>query len=125
MKRLKEWMSRRKSFKTNCGTSRSSLNVDPLYLEGQKERWQQELQEFEQKRNDLPSAGQKRSSVRRTLATCDEEMERVYNEIVEKEARFQESAHKSQRIRWAGDGLDEEIRILQAGERQGLRSMTR
>ena len=61
--------------------------------------------------NVAKSAGQKKPC-QKDACTCDEEMERVRDEIAEREARFQGLAPKYQRIR-----LDEEIRIL-ASRRQ-------
>ena len=43
-------------------------------------------------------------------------MEKVRGEIADREARFPELAQKSRRIRLEEEDLDEEIRILHAGE---------
>ena len=47
---------------------------------------------------------------------CDEEMEKVRDEITGREAHFQELAQKSRNFRLTADDLEEEIRVLPAGE---------
>ena len=52
---------------------------------------------------------------------CEEELEKVRDETAEREAHFQELAQKSRNFQMAADDLEEEIRVLQAGEeRRGI-----
>ena len=88
-------------------------------VEGPKEKWQQELQDIEQRRNDLlpehqqmQKRSQKLQSLQDTKKQCqkdagkwDEAMERVGDEIAEREARSQELAQTNQRIRSAEKGF--------------------
>ena len=94
------------------------------------EQRKEELQEIEQKWNDLlleHQRMQKKSQKLHSLqdnkkkclkdaGMCEEEMEKVRDEIAEREAHFQELAQKSRNFQMAADDLEEEIRVLQAGE---------
>ena len=88
MKKLDE---QRKRLHKQLRETENFTDMDTLFLEGHKERWQRGLQEIEQKRNDLlleHQKLQKRSPQLQTLqdkkkkclkdaCVCDEEMERV------------------------------------------------
>ena len=68
-------------------------------MDEQKEKWQQELQNIEQKRNDLLQ-GQKRTQRQKDAGKCDGDLERTRDEIAEREVQYQELSHKSQRRSW-------------------------
>ena len=55
----KQLEERKKRLQRQVRDIQKFTDMDTLLLEGQKERWQQELQEIEQKRNDLLSEHQK------------------------------------------------------------------
>ena len=85
-----------------------------MFLERQKEKWKGDLQEIEQKRNELlpgHQRTQKRSqklkkNYLKDACACDEEMVKVRDEINEREARILELAQKSSNCRMeAGQGL--------------------
>ena len=52
-------------------------------------------------------------------------MKKVRDESAKSDARFQELALKSRRIRWEADDLEEEIRILQAGSASVRKAQSR
>ena len=97
---------------------------------GLKESWQQQLQDIEQKRNDLLPEHQraqkrsqkiqciqdkKRNMLKETFA-AEEEMRKVREEINEREDRFQQLSRKVDGRRMATAELEDELRGLQAGE---------
>ena len=105
-------------------------NVDPLFQEdtgksGRKNcmrlsrngriscRSIRKMQEMSQK---LQSLQDKKNRCLKDAGTGDEEMEKISDEITEREAHFQELAQKSRNFRMAADDLEAEIRVLQAGE---------
>ena len=95
-----------------------------------KEEWQQQLQDIEQKRNDLLPEHQrvqkrsqkiqsiqdkKRNMLKETVA-AEEDMRKVRAEVNERELRFHQLSRKVDSIRMATAELEAELRGLQAGE---------
>ena len=56
VERKKKFDEQRKRLQKQLRKIEEFTDMDPVCLEGQKEKWQQDLQEIEQQRND-PSAG--------------------------------------------------------------------
>ena len=98
--------------------------------DGQKEKWKEELQDIEKKRNKLlpehqkmENSSQKMQSLQdkkrhflKDACACDDEMRKVRDEMEERQARFLALSEKSGNCRMAADDLEEEIEGLQAGE---------
>ena len=64
----------------------------------------------------LQSLQHKEKQCQKDAGKCDGDMVRIRDEIAEREVRLQELIQKSQRIHSAEADVDEEIRILQAGD---------
>ena len=64
----------------------------------------------------LQSLQHKKKQCQKDAGKCDGDVVRIRDEIAEREVRLQELFEKSQRIHSAEADLDEEIRILQAGD---------
>ena len=109
-------------------------DLDEMLRDAQKERWKEELQDIEKKRNKLLSEHQnmqKRSPKLQSLqdkkrncfkdaCACEEEMRKLSEEMEERQARFLALSEKSGNCRMAADDLEEEIKDLQAGEKRQL-----
>ena len=125
MKKLtirRSWISRGKGLQKQLREIEKFTDVDQMFRDGQKEKWKGDLQEIEQKRNELLAEHQrmhKRSQKMQSLqdkkkkylkdaCACDEETGKVRDEINEREARFLELAQKSNNCRMADD-LEEEM----------------
>ena len=84
-------------------------DMDQMFRDGQKEKWKEEPQEIDKKRNKLlpehqkmqrrsqkmQSLQHKKRDVLKDACSCDDEMRKVRNEINEREARFLELAEES------------------------------
>ena len=89
-------------------------DLEQCVVDGQKENWQQELQE--KRSQQLQSLQHKKQQCQKDAGKCDGDMVRITDEIAEREVRLQELVQKSQRIHPAEADPDEEIRVLQAGD---------
>ena len=73
----KQLEERKKRLQRQVRDIQKFTDMDTLLLEGQKERWQQELQEIEQKRNDLLPEHQKMQKRSQKLHSLQDKKEEV------------------------------------------------
>ena len=109
------------------------LDMPQATQETLREKWQQELQDIEQRRNDLLPEHQqmqmrspklqslhyqKKKQCQKDLGNWAGDSERIRNEIEESHAQIEELGQQIQKVSMADVELDEEIRNLQAGDGQ-------
>ena len=104
--------------------------MSEMLWDGQKEKWKEALQEIDRKKTELlpehqkmhwrsqklQSLQDKKRNYLKDACACEEEMQKLSEEMEERQARVQALSEKLGNCRMAADGLEEDTKDLQAGE---------
>ena len=104
-------------------------DMDQMFWDGQREKWKEELQEIEQKRNELlpehqrmQKRSQKMQSLKDKKKNCLKDTVRVMKRCARSEMKSMKRGTFSwSNWRMAADDLEDEIRGMQAGEERRVR----
>ena len=94
------WTSRAGGCRNSFGRLRNSRTMDQMFLDGQKEKWKEKLQEIVEKRHqrmqkrsqEMQGIKDKKRNLLKEACACDAEMREVREEINEREERYLELA---------------------------------